>query len=185
MTSTHGFLRILHKLGTEDKPVSKVFRRMLDKDLFIKAYTELSQNKGRLTPGINGETIDGITLEKLEELIEAIREKRFRWTPVKRVYIPKDNGKKRPLGIPNWQDKIVQTVLKMVLESYYEPIFLDCSHGFRPQRGCHTALLTIRKHWQGTKWFIEGDIKGCFDNISHHVLLGILKRNIKDERFLK
>lgn len=185
MTSTHGFLGILHKLGTEGKPVSKVFRRMLDKDLFIAAYTELSQNKGRLTPGINGETIDGTTLEKLEDLIEAIRNKRFRWTPVKRVYIPKDNGQKRPLGISNWQDKVVQMVLKMVLESYYEPIFLDCSHGFRPQRGCHTALLTIRKHWQGTKWFIEGDIKGCFDNIPSKVILKLLSKRIKDNQLLR
>jgi group II intron reverse transcriptase/maturase len=185
MTSTHRFLEIMHKLGTEKKTVSKVFRRMLDLDLFIAAYTELAQNKGSLTPGTDGETIDGTTIEKLEQLIQTVREKTFRWTPVRRVYIPKKNGKKRPLGIPNWQDRIVQIVLKMVLESYYEPIFLDCSHGFRPKRGCHTALLTIRKRWNGTKWFIEGDIKACFDAIPHQVILELLGRRVKDNQLLK
>jgi group II intron reverse transcriptase/maturase len=185
MTSTHRFLEIMHKLGTEKKTVSKVFRRMLDLDLFIAAYTELSTNKGSLTPGIDGNTIDGTTIEKLTALLEAVRDKSFRWTPVRRVYIPKNNNKKRPLGIPAWEDRIVQMVLKMVLESYYEPVFLDCSHGFRPQRGCHTALLSIRKQWQGTKWFIEGDIEGCFDNIPHDVILTLLGKRIKDNQLLR
>ncbi|MFC1961125.1 reverse transcriptase domain-containing protein [Chloroflexota bacterium] len=185
MTSTHGFLRIMHKLGTEGKTVSKVFRRMLDLELFIAAYTELAQNKGRLTSGIDGETIDGTTVEKLQELLEAIRNKSFCWTPVRRVYIPKSNKKKRPLGIPAWEDRIVQMVLKMVLESYYEPIFMDCSHGFRPQRGCHTALLSIRRQWQGTKWFIEGDIEGCFDNIPHQIILKLLEKRIKDNQLIR
>jgi retron-type reverse transcriptase len=132
MTLTHRFLEIMHKLGTENKTVSKVFRRMLDINLFVTAYTELATNKGSLTAGTNDKTIDGTSIEKLEKLIEDIRNKRFRWTPVKRVYIPKSNGKKRPLGIPNWEDRIVQMVLKMVLESYYEPQFLDNSQGFRP-----------------------------------------------------
>jgi group II intron reverse transcriptase/maturase len=184
MTLTHRFLEIMHKLGTENKTVSKVFRRMLDINLFVTAYTELATNKGSLTAGTNDKTIDGTSIEKLEKLIEDIRNKRFRWTPVKRVYIPKSNGKKRPLGIPNWEDRIVQMVLKMVLESYYEPQFLDNSHGFRPQRGCHTALLEIKKKWTGIKWFIEGDIEGCFDNIPHDVILKLIGRQIKDNQLL-
>jgi len=184
MTSTHRFLEIMHKLGTENKTVSKVFRRMLDCDLFIAAYTQLAANKGSLTPGITDETIDGTSIAQLEQLIDDIRNKRFRWTPVKRVYIPKSNGKMRPLGIPNWRDRVVQTVLKMVLESYYEPQFLDHSHGFRPQRGCHTALLSIKNRWSGVKWFIEGDIEGCFDNIPHDVILTLLGRQIKDNQVL-
>lgn len=184
MTLTHRFLEIMCKLGTEQKPVSKVFRRMLDRNLFVAAYTELATHKGSLTAGINGETIDGSSVEKLEQLMDDLRNKQFRWTSVRRVYIPKSNGKKRPLGIPSWQDRVVQMVLKMVLESYYEPQFLDASHGFRPQRGCHTALLSIKKGWSGMKWFIEGDIEGCFDNIPHDVILKLLGRQIKDNQLL-
>jgi group II intron reverse transcriptase/maturase len=184
MTSTHPFLEIMHKLGTESKIVTKVFRRSLDLRLFIAAYTELARNKGSLTAGNNGETIDGSSIEKLEELIRTLRNKEFRWTSVKRIYVPKSNGKKRPLGIPDWQDRVVQMVLKMVLESYYEPQFLDNSHGFRPQRGCHTALLQIKQSWSGMKWFIEGDIEGCFDNISHELILKLIGRQIKDNQIL-
>jgi len=185
MTSTHKFLEIMHKLGTEQKPVSKVFRRMLDRNLFIAAYTELARNKGRLTPGIDNETIDGTSIDDLETLIEGLRNKTFRWTPVRRTYVPKSNGKMRPIGIPTDTDKLVQMVLKMALESYYEPIFLECSHGFRPQKGCHSSLIEIREHWQGTKWFIEGDIKGCFDNIPHEVILRLLSRRIDDNQILR
>lgn len=175
----------MHKLGTEGKTVAKVYRRMLDLDLFVAAYTELSANQGRLTPGTDGETIDGTSLVKLQTLIDDLRNKTFRWTPVRRSYIPKSNGKRRALGIPSWQDKVVQMVLKMVLESYYEPTFNDRSHGFRPNRGCHTALLHVRKFWQGTKWFIEGDIEGCFDNIPHAKLLELLGRRIKDNQVIR
>lgn len=185
MTSTSKFLGIMHKLGTEGKTVTKVYRRMLDLDLFVAAYTELSANQGRLTPGTDGETIDGTSLAKLQTLIDDLRNKTFRWTPVRRSYIPKSNGKRRALGIPSWQDKVVQMVLKMVLESYYEPTFNDRSHGFRPNRGCHTALLHVRKFWQGTKWFIEGDIEGCFDNIPHAKLLELLGRRIKDNQVIR
>lgn len=185
MTSTLPFLGIMHKLGTEGKTVSKVYRRMLDLDLFIAAYTELATNQGRLTPGTDGETIDGTALTKLQALIDDLRNKTFQWTPVRRSYIPKSNGKVRPLGIPSWRDKLVQMVLKMVLESYYEPIFNDRSHGFRPNRGCHTALLHVRKFWQGTKWFIEGDIEGCFDNIPHAKILELLARRIKDNQVMR
>lgn len=185
MTSTHQFLEIMHNLGTANKSVSKVYRRMLDRDLFIAAYTEMATNPGSLTPGVDGETIDGASLNKLEKLMDDIRNKCFKWTPVKRVYIPKSSGKMRPLGIPNWQDRVVQMVLKMVLESYYEPQFLDNSHGFRPQRGCHTALLTLKNRWRGVKWFIEGDIEGCFDNIPHEVILKLIGRQIKDNQLLR
>lgn len=185
MTSTLKFLGIMHKLGTENKTVSKVYRRMLDIDLFIAAYTELAKNEGRLTPGTTDETIDGASRAKLEQLIEDLRNKTFKWTPVRRTYIPKSNNKLRPLGMPSWRDKLVQMVLKMVLESYYEPVFNDRSHGFRPKRGCHTALLHVRKFWQGTKWFIEGDIEGCFDNIPHEKILELLGRRIKDNQVLR
>lgn len=175
----------MFKLGTEGKSVSKVFRRMLDVDLFVAAYTELAPNKGSLTKGTTPETVDGMSMEKIERLIQSLRDKTFRWHPVRRHLIPKKNGKMRQLGIPNWSDKLVQQVLKMVLESYYEPIFIESSHGFRPDKSCHTALVEISKYWRGMKWVIEGDIKGCFDNIPHDVILKLLGKRIKDNQILK
>ncbi len=184
MTSNHKFLEIMFKLGTADKPVSKVYRRMLDEGLFIAAYTELSPNTGSLTKGTTPETIDGMSLKRIQTLIQSLKDKTFRWNPVRRSLIPKGSGKIRKLGVPDWSDKMVQQVLKMVLEAYYEPQFINSSHGFRPNKSCHTALIEISKFWRGMKWVIEGDIKGCFDNIPHNVILEILGRRIKDNQIL-
>jgi group II intron reverse transcriptase/maturase len=129
--------------------------------------------------------VDGMSLQKINTIIGLLRMERYRWTPVRRTYIEKANGKMRPLGIPTWGDKLVQEVLRTLLEPYYEQRFSDRSHGFRPARGCHTALLQIRNTWKGTVWFIEGDIKGCFDNIDHTVLLEIIRRDIHDGRLVK
>ena len=142
-------------------------------------------NKGALTKGVNEETVQGMSLEKIDLIIERLREQTFQWQPARRVKIPKKNSKKkRPLGLPTWSDKLVQEVIRVILEAYYEQIFSDLSHGFRPNRGCHTALEEV-KRWKGTVWFIEGDIKGCFDNISHDVLLSILAENVRDLRLQK
>jgi group II intron reverse transcriptase/maturase len=153
-------------------------------ELFLNAYTKIAGNRGSLTPGVDGETVDDMSLPKLDDLRLSIRNGTFKWTPVRRVYIPKKNGDKRPLGIPGWKDRIVQEVIRVILEAYYEPKFSNLSHGFRPERSCHTALQEVGK-WKGTVWFIEGDIKGCFDNISHSILLEILERDIHDNRFIK
>jgi group II intron reverse transcriptase/maturase len=132
-----------------------------------------------------GETVDGMSGEKIASIIEAIRYERWKWPPARRIYIDKPKGGKRPLGIPDWSAKMVQEVIRSILEAYYEPQFSRHSHGFRPKRGCHTALAEIQKVWMGSKWFIEGDIKGCFDNINHSILLNILRENIQDNRFLR
>jgi group II intron reverse transcriptase/maturase len=153
--------------------------------MYLRAYAKLYKNDGAMTPGITEETVDGMSMEKIAKTIEAIRYERWQWTPVRRVEIPKSNGKRRPLGMPTWSDKMVQEVIRSILEAYYEPQFSDHSHGFRPRRGCHTALEEIHKFWPGTKWFIEGDIKGCFDNIDHTVLTNILRENIQDNRFIR
>jgi group II intron reverse transcriptase/maturase len=153
--------------------------------LYMLAYGRLYRNKGAMTPGMTAETVDGMTLEKIHLIIESIRHEQYRWTPVKRVYILKKNGKKRPLGMPTWSDKLVQEVMRLILEAYYEPQFSNHSHGFRPNRGCHTALTAIERPWTGMNWFIEGDIKGCFDNIDHEVLLSIVAEKIHDNRFLR
>ena len=138
-----------------------------------------------MTPGVTMETVDGMSLAKIDRIIELLRREAYRWSPVRRTHIPKKSGKLRPLGIPPWSDKLVQEVIRSLLEAFYEPQFSPHSHGFRPQRGCHTALGEITQHWRGVKWFIEGDISRCFDSLNHQTLLTILKKNIHDGRFLR
>jgi retron-type reverse transcriptase len=138
-----------------------------------------------MTPGADGETVDGMSLAKIGRIIDALRHERYRFSPVKRIYIPKKNGKKRALGLPSWSDKLVSEVIRLLLEAYYEPTFSDRSHGFRPGRGCHTALREVEKTWTGTTWFIEGDIAQCFDSLDHSVTLEILGEKIHDNRFLR
>ena len=162
-----------------------VYRQLYNPLLYLRAYSRIYKNDGALTQGITAETADGMSLAKTENIIEQLRYERFRWTPVRRVEIPKKNGKKRPLGIPTWTDKLVQEVLRSVLETFYEPRFSVHSHGFRPERGCHTALAEIYRTWKGVHWFIEGDIRACFDSIDHHILLSIIREDIRDNRFLR
>lgn len=185
MTSTQDFLDIVHQCGQRGIPIRKVYRRMKDKDLFLAAYGKLYKNAGSLTPGITDNTVDGMSISRIDSLLEKLEQGTFQWTPVRRTYIPKKNGKLRPLGMPTWEDKLVQEVIRMILEAYYEPNFRDSSHGFRPNRGCHTALISIREAWNGTVWFIEGDIKGCFDNLPHDTILRVIERHFHDTRFLK
>src|SRR5207302_1562891 len=160
-------------------------RQLYNRDLYLRAYAKLHANAGAMTPGATTETVDGMTLGKIDAIIEALRQERYRWTPVRRTHIPKSNGTLRPLGVPSWSDKLLQEVMRSLLEAYYEPQFSDRSHGFRPGRGCHTALTEIRQFWTGTRWFIEGDIRACFESLDHSILLKILGRSIHDNRFLQ
>jgi group II intron reverse transcriptase/maturase len=178
-------LGIIQVRGEKRLPLEDVYRQLFNPTLYLKAYGKIYRNAGAMTKGMTDETADGMSLAKIESIIEEIRYERFRWTSVRRTYIPKKDGKQRPLGIPTWKDKLVQEVLRLILEAYYEPQFRDSSHGFRPAKGCHTALSNISINWKGTKWFIEGDIKGYFDNIDHEILLSILGANIHDNRFLE
>jgi group II intron reverse transcriptase/maturase len=183
MRKAETLLDVIRRRGQNRSPIDDLYRQLYNPELYLIAYGRLYRNKGSLTPGSNSETVDGMSMEKINAVIELVRNERYRWTPVKRVYIPKKNGKSRPLGLPTWSDKLLQEVIRLLLEAYYEPMFSNHSHGFRPQRGCHTALTEVRKVWNGTKWFVEGDIKGCFDNIDHEILMKILKENIQDNRF--
>ncbi len=186
MVQHHKFIDIVHKLGEKGYALKGVYRRIQDRDLFLAAYGRRYVNAGATTKGTDPEdTVDGMSLERIDTIIEQLHSGQYRWKPARRVYVPKANGKKRPIGIPTWNDKMVQEVIRMVLTAYYEPQFSPFSHGFRPRKGCHSALRQIHHSWKGTKWFIEGDIKGCFDNIDHNILLNILARDIKDNRFLK
>jgi len=173
-------LNIIQDRGKRKLPLDDVYRQLFNPDMYLRAYAKLYKNEGAMTPGITEETVDGMSQQKIAKIIEAIRYERWRWTPVQRVEIPKSHGKPRPLGIPTWSDKMVQEVIRSILEAYYEPQFSKHSHGFRPKRGCHTALTDIRNVWVGTKWFIEGDIKGCFDTIPHQRLMKVVQRRVAD-----
>jgi len=185
MQTADVLLNIYQKRGAEGLPLERVYRHLFDPELFLKAYGKIYRNFGAMTRGTTTETVDGMCLSKIQTIIGLLRLERYAWTPVRRTMIPKANGKMRPLGIPTWGDKIVQEVLRSLLEPYYEQRFSHNSHGFRPNRSCHTALREIQKTWKGTNWFIEGDIKGCFDNIDHSVLLDIIRRDIHDGRLVK
>ncbi len=186
MLNAHTYLEVVSSRGQRDLELERVHHNLRNKDLFLTAYSNLYSNKGALTAGVDpSDSIDGMSTERIDKLIDTLKDGTFRWKPTKRVYIPKKNGKLRPLGMPSWNDKLVQEAIRLILNAYYEPQFSKHSHGFRPKRSCHTALKEIVKEWRGITWFIEGDIKGCFDNIDHELLLQILGRKIKDEKFLK
>ena len=149
------------------------------------AYMNIYANDGSMTPGVNGTTMDGMSEQRMERIIASLRNHTYQPDPARREYIAKKSSKKkRPLGIPSGNDKLVQEIVRMILESIYEPIFSETSHGFRPHKSCHTALLKIQNTFTGTKWFVEGDIKACFDSFDHHVLINILRKRIKDEAFI-
>ena len=185
MRNAETILGIIRNRGTRGLPVNDLYRQLWNPNLYLMAYGRIAKNDGALTPGATPETADGMKMDDIHAIIEALRFERYRWTPARRVYIPKANGKRRPLGLPTWSDKVLQEVMRLLLEAYYEPQFSDRSHGFRPNRGCHTAFTEITRTWTGATWFIEGDIAGCFDNIDHKVLLKILAENIQDNRFLR
>ena len=185
MRTAETILNIIHDRGKRKLPLDNVYRQLYNPAMYLRSYAKLYKNQGAMTPGITEETVDGMSREKIAKIIEAIRYERWQWTPVRRILKEKPKGGKRPLGMPTWSDKVVQDIIRSILEAYYEPQFSDHSHGFRPHRGCQTALTEIHNLWVGTKWFIEGDIKGCFDNIDHHTLMTILQENIRDNRFLR
>ena len=185
MRKTETILQVIRERGRRQLPVERAYRLLYNRDLYIRAYGRIYANDGAMTPGVTQETVDGMTLKKIDRIINALRREKYRWTPVRRVCIPKGNGKRRPLGIPSWSDKLLQEVIRSILEAYYEPNFSKLSHGFRPGRGCHTALGSIRRGWTGTKWFVEGDIRGCFDNIDRQILLNVLSESFHDGRFLR
>jgi group II intron reverse transcriptase/maturase len=177
-------LDVIRKISIEGKKIKDCYRLMYSKELWIKAYTKLAPNSGNLTKGTTNDTIDGFNTGIIDDLIDQLKQEKFRFSPVRRVYIPKSNGKRRPLGIANFKEKLVQEVIKMILENIYEPVFKDTSHGFRTNRSCHTALSSIKNTWTGIIWCIEGDIKGYFDNINHTVLLSLIEKKIDDRRFI-
>jgi group II intron reverse transcriptase/maturase len=186
MRSATTILGIIQQRGKQGLPLERVYRLLFNRDLYLMAYGKIYRNAGATTPGSTPETVDEMSLRKIDAIIEALRGERYRWTPTRRVYIEKKHStKKRPLSMPTWSDKLLQEVIRLILESYFEPSFSDLSHGFRPGRGCHTALRQIDDNWHGVNWFIEGDIKACFDSLSHEILVETLAEHIHDGRFLR
>jgi group II intron reverse transcriptase/maturase len=185
MQNAETVLGVLRERGRRGLPCNELYRQMFNPQLYLAAYGRIYSNQGAMTPGATGETVDGMSLGKIGRIIDALRHERYRFSPVKRVLIPKKNGKLRPLGLPGWTDKLVGEVMRLLLEAYYEPQFSDRSHGFRARRGCHTALREVAHTWAGTAWLIEGDISDCFGSLDHKVMLSALSAKIHDHRFLR
>lgn len=154
-------------------------------DLWMLAYSKIYSNRGAITPGVNENTLDGMSIERINRLIELLKSDEYQPQPARRAYVPKKNGKLRPLGMPSGDDKLIQEVARILLELIYEPVFTESSHGFRPERSCHTALTLISRTWKGLKWVVDMDIQGFFDNIDHEKMIEILEKKIDDEKFIR
>jgi group II intron reverse transcriptase/maturase len=184
MRNADVILAIHQERGSKGLPLERVYKHLFDPEFFLRAYGKIYRNDGAMTKGTTEETVDGMSVQKIHGIINLLRQERYRWKPVRRTEIPKAKGGTRPLGIPTWGDKLVQEVIRTLLEPYYEQRFSPRSHGFRPDRSCHTALREVWMRWKGTVWFIEGDIKGAFDNVDHQILLEIIRQDIHDGRLL-
>jgi group II intron reverse transcriptase/maturase len=184
MQDANVYLKLVHERGKKGLPLKRVSRQLFNRNLYLKAYGKIYRNAGVLTPGVNEDTIDAMSLSKIEAIIEALRYERYRWKPARGTYIPKKDGAKRPLGLPVWSDKVLGEVIRLILSAYVEPTFSQHSHGFREGRGCHTALSEIYYGWSGTTWLVEGDLSACFNNLAHELILAALSEHIHDGRFI-
>jgi group II intron reverse transcriptase/maturase len=184
MQSTNVYLGLLRERGKQGLPLQRVYRQLFNRNLYLSAYGKIYRNAGSTTKGVTDETVDAMSLEKIDAIIQALRHERYQWQPAKRIYIPKRNGKKRPLGLPVWSDKLLAEVIRMILNAYYDGQFSHHSHGFREGRGCQTAFQDIYYNWGGATWIIEGDISDCFGSLSHEQLISTLSERIQDGRFL-
>lgn len=186
MRSSEKVLNSLAKHSQQpDYKFERLYRLLFNEQIYYVAYQRIYAKEGNMTKGADNATIDHMSISRIEKLITSLKNETYQPIPSRRVYIPKKNGKKRPLGIPTFNDKLLQEIVRMILEAIYEGSFDANSHGFRPKRSCHTALRQIQQTFNGARWFIEGDIKGFFDNINHDVMISILRKRIDDERFIR
>lgn len=175
---------LAEKSKEEGYKFCRLYRNLYNPEFFYMAYEKIKGKPGNMTEGTDGKTIDGMSVKRIESIIERLKDCSYQPKPVKRVHIPKKNGKTRPLGIPTVEDKLVQEVVRSILDAIFEKKFSKASHGFRPNRSCHTALGDVLYKFKGAKWFIEGDIESFFDTIDHHVLIRLLRKHIQDEKFI-
>jgi group II intron reverse transcriptase/maturase len=185
MQNAETVLGVLRDRGSKGLPCNQLYRQLFNPQLYLLAYGRIYSNQGAMTPGVTQETADGMSLEKIRRIVDAMRHERYRFAPVRRTHIPKKHGKLRPLGLPTWSDKLVGEVVRLLLEAYYEPTLSDRSHAYRPGRGCHTALREVANTWTGTTWFVEGDLSDCFGSLDHDIMTQILAEKIHDNRFLR
>ena len=173
------------KAKNKEYRYERLYRNLYNPEFYLLAYQNIAKSQGSMTAGVDGQTLDGMSMERIERIIAKMKDHSYQPNPARRVYIAKKNSnKKRPLGIPSTDDKLIQEIIRMILEAIYEPTFSNNSHGFRPNRSCHTALKEIMTLFTGAKWIIEGDIKACFDSFDHHVTIELLRKRIKDEAFI-
>lgn len=186
MRSPENVLKSLSEKATDKTyRFERLYRNLYNPEFYLLAYQKIATSQGSMTAGADGLTLDGMSMERIEKLIAKLRDHSYQSNPARRVYIAKKNSsKKRPLGIPSTDDKLLQEVVRMILEAIYEPTFSENSHGFRPNRSCHTALKEISTLFTGARWIIEGDIKACFDSFDHHITIQLLRKRIKDEAFI-
>ena len=186
MRSPENVLKSLSEQATkENYRFERLYRNLYNPEFYLLAYQNIAISQGSMTAGSDGLTLDGMSMERIENIIARLKDHSYQPNPARRVYIAKKNSnKKRPLGIPSTDDKLIQEVIRMILEAIYEPTFSNNSHGFRPNRSCHTALKEITTIFTGAKWIIEGDIKACFDSFDHHITVNLLRRRIDDEAFI-
>lgn len=184
LQTTETYLGLLRERGKRGLPLQRVYRQLYNTNLYLSAYGRIYRNAGAMTPGVTEETADSTSLDTFDTIIQALRRERYQWQPARRTYILKKNGKKRPLGMPVWSDKLLAEVMRMILDAYFDGTFSDHSHGFRSERGCHTALREIYHTWKGTAWTIEGDIADCFGSLDHDLIISALAEHIQDGRFL-
>ena len=177
---------LTEKASVKEYTFERLYRNLYNPDFYLLAYKNIAASPGSMTTGADGLSIDNMSMARINKIIASLKDQTYQPNPARRTYITKKNNptKKRPLGIPSTNDKLVQEVIRMLLEAIYEPTFSNLSHGFRPKRSCHTALSQIKDTFTGVRWMVEGDIKACFDCFDHHVLINILRRRIKDEKFL-
>jgi len=163
----------------------RLYRNLYNPEFYLLAYKNIASTPGSMTAGTDGKTLDAMSMARIHRIIASLKDHSYQPNPARRTYIAKQNSnKKRPLGIPSTDDKLVQEVVRLILEAIYESVFSRNSHGFRPNRSCHTALLEVKTTFTAVKWVIEGDIKACFDCFDHHVLINLLRRRIHDEYFI-
>ena len=175
---------IKENLEGSNKDKQKVKHILCDTEVLIAAYSRIRSNQGAMTPGVDKETLDGIRREDFDKIARQIATGQFAFKPSKRIEIPKPKGGTRSLGIPSPRDKIVQEAMRMILEAIYEPTFANFSHGFRPNRSCHSALNYVKLKFGSANWFIESDIKKCFDSFDHKLIIELLKEKIEDQVFM-
>jgi retron-type reverse transcriptase len=162
-----------------------LYKLLCDRDIYRIAYEKLKSKPGNMTRGINPTTLDGMSIEVIDGIIDKLKTEKFQFTPGRRIEIPKKLGGSRPLTIAPPRDKLVQEAMRMIMDAIWDPSFVESSHGFRSGRSCHTALKEIKWKFQSSVWVIEGDISKCFDSIDHHKLMELIELKIKDRKFTR